>query len=46
MVVNNVGFVFTKGDLSAVREICTSNKVSSLLQAVNALLDVFAMDVR
>lgn len=33
LVVNNIGFVFTKGDLSAVRDICTSNKVKAPAKA-------------
>lgn len=32
-VVQNMGFVFTKGDLSTVRDICTSNKVKAPAKA-------------
>jgi len=33
LIVKNIGFVFTKGDLSAVRDICTSNKVKAPAKA-------------
>lgn len=33
LIVGNIGFVFTKGDLSTVRDICTSNKVKAPAKA-------------
>jgi len=33
LIVGNIGFVFTKGDLSTIRDICTSNKVKAPAKA-------------
>jgi len=33
LIVNNIGFVFTKGDLANVRDVCTSNKVKAPAKA-------------
>jgi large subunit ribosomal protein LP0 len=42
LIVGNMGFVFTKGDLSATRDICTENKVKAAAKAgAIAPIDVY-----